>query len=61
MTLLHKMRGMGTIANVISFSAAISVSEKGGQWKYTVTLVHTKLDTSMTAHVMSLVQPSRRR
>ena len=30
--LRHKMRETGMIANVISFSAAISACEKGGQW-----------------------------
>ena len=47
--MLQKMRDIGISANEISFSAVISARKKGGQWDYTLTLLHERRETSMTA------------
>ena len=51
LALLRKMRGTGMIANVISFSAAISAR---GQWQQASTLLRKMRETDISANVISL-------
>ena len=50
---LHKLHETGMNANVISFSVAISVCEKGWLWQHASTLLRKMCRSGMTAHVIS--------
>ena len=46
----------GTVADVISFNAAISACGKGGQWEQAVAMLHKMRTVGMIVNVISFFQ-----
>ena len=51
--MLHKLNQTSIIAEVTSFSAAISACEQGWTWEQALTLPHKMREASKTATVIS--------
>ena len=51
--MLHKIRQTSMVANMVSFSAAISTCEIGRHWEQTLALLPKMRQTSMTGNVIS--------
>ena len=52
-SLLDDMRKAGVTRNVISFNAAISACEKGGQWQRALSLLDDMCKAGVTMNVIS--------